>query len=226
MAKVYFSAPISSMSGKLGDQIYYQSKGVNLVRTNQPNPAYPNSPDQQRIKQNLIDLAKAWSTLTPVQQSLWKGYAALLGSRFSGNTAFARLNAALLGASHADLGCIYSPPSTPSTPKHSVGFCVFLVNDTLNCISWSSPLLTTLYTTAKFRLHSSFCKQFPCYGDCLTIGYRPSWRFVETVRSDAGEILHSHSWPAGTQMFFRINTIDPFGRKSPFTHQISVGLSQ
>lgn len=168
----------------------------------------------------MSDLSKHWVDLTSVQKGLWDNFASMWPTPLSGQTAFCMLNLNLLAASHGDLGCIYTPPPFPSTPKFPLGFCVFAVSLTVVCISWTRPHTATDYITCYFRLHDSFCVNNPCYGLCPTAGYRPSPRFIGTVRSDVTEIVHNHSWPGGAQLYYKIRSIDKYGRQSPFSHEI------
>lgn len=136
--------------------------------------------------------------------------------------AYRKLNLNLLNASHADLTCIDHPPLTPATPHHVIDFTATSEDGPQTRLGWTKPLDANTYVTGHFRLHKGFCNKFPCFGDCMSVGYRPSWRFIETVRSDEGEILHTHDWPEGARLFYRLNTIDKWGRKSPFTHSILI----
>lgn len=225
MALVKYTAIVDHLSGRVNDRVFSVRSGVYYSKANNPNPANPNTARQQLIRSNISSLSAAWRSLPTVNQSLWSEHAKMTAAHMMGYTSFMRLNMALRCADHPDLGCVYTPPKFPATPQYPMGFCVFIMSDVLTCITWNHPLLTSNYITGYFRLHRAFCDDFPCYGDCLTVGYRPSKRFIATVRSDVGQILFTHSWPAGTQFFHTLRSLDTWGRQSPFTHEIRVGMS-
>jgi hypothetical protein len=225
MAKVQFSAIVNHVSGRLGDWVYSFQKGTAYIRAYSANPGYPNSQRQQQIKSIFSGLSSAWSSLSLTQKKLWNDFANSYGATLKGQTAFQRLNCHLLMASHSDLVTIFTPPKTPATPAFQTGFCAFIMSDSVTCISWVSPESASLYVMGHYRVHSSFCNNFPCYGFCPTVGYRMSQRFVGTVRSDALQLLHTHDWPAGTRLYYNIRSIDKFGRRSPVSHEIVVTQS-
>ena len=47
-------------------------------------------------------------------------------------------------------------------------------------------------------------------------------RFIQTVRSDQGPIVHQHTWPLNARLYYFLQSIDKYGRKSPFTHEIMI----
>ena len=225
MAKVSLTAFIAGVHGRLGDFVF-QTRGTQQIKmAHNPNPADPKTFRQLQNRSFMGALSTAWNSLSPVQQSLWNENGRLNSKTHTGRGAFIRLNLNLLCASHSDLGCVYTPPKFPATPRFPTGFCVFIMSDSVNCVSWTGPFLTTNYITAHFRLHRSFCLNFPCYGDCNTVGYRPSKRFISTVRSDVGHILHTHGWPPGTRLFYKLHSLDTWGRQAPYTHEVRVCLS-
>jgi hypothetical protein len=225
MAKVSFTAITGLITGRVGDRVFSFQQRTAYSKSHNANPTQPNTSRQQKVRTDFSNLLKAWSDLTPPQKELWQQFATSQIKPMSAHNAFAKLNLALLCACHSDLGCVYTPPHTPSTPRYPLGFSVYPTSNSVNCITWLKPLLNSNYITAYFRLHKSFCINFPCYGFCPTVGYRPSKRFILTVRSDAGQILHSHNWPTGTQLYYKLRSLDTWGRESPFTHEIRVCLS-
>lgn len=220
MAIVKFTAFVADVRGRLGDYVWSFCRGTHYKKAYNATPTNPSTYRRQQVRTFFKNLADYWYNLTDVQQDLWQNYASIHPKILRGYDAFIMLNLHLLTASHVDLVCIYTPPKFPSTPKFPMGFSVFPMSSTVNCISWSRPLTSCDYITCYFRLHASFCNIFSTYGLCPTVGYRPSQRFVGTVRSDVGFILHEHTWPAGARLFYKIRSIDTSGRRSPFSHAI------
>lgn len=222
MAKIHVSAIINRIIGRLGDVIYQTYKGTDYTRLSPEVWANPNTQRQQQTRKNLSDLSRAWDSLPFSYQELWNSYASIKGCHYFGNQAYISLNCNLLNASHADLARIDHPSLRPGTPKHARGFQVQPMTTTTTCISWTKPHSSILYVTARYRLHRGFCSVNPCYGLCPTVGIRPSFRFIGTVRSDSQFMIHTYNYPSDTRLFYRLNTIDKFGRKSPITHTIMI----
>jgi len=222
MAKVDFTAFIAGVHGRLGDWVWYMRGCEQFQKAHQPSPAQPDTYRQLQCQGFFSDLSKHWYDLSAIQQNLWESFATSHPKTMSGYNAFCMLNLNLLCACHSDLGCIYLPPTLPGTPKSIRGFSVYPISPTANCITWTKPLLTINYVSAYFRLHPMFCCVSPMYGLCPTDGYRPSFRFIETVRSDVAEIVHTHTWPGNTRLYYKIFSLDACGRKSPWSHVIRV----
>lgn len=225
MAKVSLTAFVAGIHGRLGDFVFVQRGTQQIKMAYNPSPRNPATPRMIQVKTFFSGLVSAWSDLSPIQQSLWHANAKMQNVVSSGRTSFLRSNMSLLCASHADLVCVYTPPKFPATPRFPTGFCVFIMSESVNCISWTGPFLTTNYIAAYHRLHRGFCLNFPCFGDCTTVGYRPRNRFISTVRSDVGHMLHTHGWPAGTRLFYKLRSLDTWGRQAPYTHEIRVCMS-
>jgi len=222
MATVKFTAFIADVRGRLGDWVWSFNRGTHYKKAYNPKPTQPNTYRQLQCRGYFKDLINYWENLTDVQKSLWNGYGSMHNRILTAQTAYLMLNLNLLSASHADLGCIYTPPPFPATPKYPKGFCVYPISSTANCINWTDPLNTKDYITCYFRLHRMFCADFPDYGLCTTTGYRPYWHFVETVRSDIGLVVHTHDWPTGAYLYYKLASIDKYGRQSPRTHEVRI----
>jgi len=222
MAIVHYSALVNTIKGKLGDKIYQKYKGTDYIRTAPASVAQPNTARQLQIKRNLGILSKAFDGITDQCKQLWDMYASMANMHCFGQQAYIKLNANILNASHDELLCHDGPPHTPATPKHAQGFCVQNLSETRVKLSWTKPNDDQTYVTAHFRLHRRFCHQHPCYALCPTVGYRPAWRFVKTERADQLKMQHVHDWPNDTRLFYRLNSIDKSGRKSPFSHAIAI----
>lgn len=219
MAKVKFSAFISDVRGRLDDEVFSFCSPTHYKKSYQPVVANPNTSRQVYCRTQFSAIAKKWYYLTPIQQEMWTRYAGMHKSVMHGQNGFCKLNNNLAGACHTDLVCIYLPPKFPSTPEFPYGLCVYPMSSILTCITWLRPLDSDLYVMAFFHLHKSFCSHFPSYSLCLTVGYRPDFRFIATTRSDNAYILHHHTWPSGCRLFYKLRSIDKFGRVSPWTHQ-------
>ncbi|MCJ7812913.1 hypothetical protein MUP95_06320, partial [bacterium] len=208
--------------GRIGELVHTAHCGVHYVKAYCANPTDPNTARQQQVRKIFGDLSKAYHDLSEDSHNLWNNYASLAHVRFTGKQAFIKLNGSLLGCSHADLITINYPPLTPSTPQFPIAFSAVALTSVSTCISWTSPLNDSVYISCYFHLHTGFCLEFPTYDLCNTVGYRPTQRFVETVRSDVGSIVHTHAWPVTAWLFYKAFSIDRFGRKSPLTHEIKV----
>jgi len=222
MARVHYSALVNRIFGLLGSSIYQRYKGTDFIRTSPAVWTHPNSSRQQQVKANLTQLTKSWGSLPPSYQELWFSFASFKGCHYFGPQAYISLNCNLLNASHADLTCISHPPLRPGTPEHIRGFSVFPMTATTSCVSWVKPASSILYVTGYYRLHKGFCSVNPGYGLCPSVGYRPSFRFIETVRSDIQFMVHTHNYPSSTRLYYKLNTIDKFGRKSPYTNTFMI----
>jgi len=221
LAKIQYSALVNSVMGKLGDTIYSKSGTVRYIKTAPVSVTQPNTYRQLQLKANFCTVAKLWTGLPDSYKQLWDGHASGKHAKAFGHQMFISLNCNLLNASHSCLTLRQYPPQFPSTPTFPKNFCVFLMSPTSFCLSWLSPLNSDNYISANYRLHKGFCLIHPDHGLCPTVGYRPSFRFIETVRSDVGAIVFNSDWPSNTRLFFKLHSIDTWGRKSPFTHVIS-----
>ena len=220
MAKVYYTALCDRISGRLGDVVHSIIRGIRYVKVHNPNPNNPNTARQQKVRGHFGDLSEYWYDLPAKARGLWNSYATMAGAAATGRNSFIGQNTRLLAADHPALGCVFYPPPTPSSPSHLTGFSVCPVSPTSNCITWQFPSNVSDYVQCSFRLHSSFCLANPCYGDCNTVGYRPTPRFIETVLSNVGEIVQTHDWPGGARLYFKVRTLDSHGRVSPYSHEI------
>jgi len=220
MAIIQYSGLVNRIMGKIGNIVYSQTGPSLYLKTAPTSVAQPNTYRQLQVKANFCTVVKLWTGLPESYKELWDGRASCSGKKHFGQQSFTSLNCNLLNASHSGLTIRSHPPLTPSTPEFPKNFCVFLMSPTSFCLSWTSPHTTGNYVSASFRLHKGFCLIHPAFGLCPTDGYRPSFRFIETVRSDTGCILFSSNWPANTRLFFKLHSMDSWGRRSPWTHVI------
>lgn len=222
MAKIYVSALLNRISGRLGDAVYATTKGVAYVRAMSTTFVDPASAQQKKVRKNFGDLSTAYVNLSDAEKDLWREWANLKGRKGGPRASFVSVNGNLLNASHSDLVAINSPARTPGTPKFPKHFCVTVLSATQVCLQWSEPVDQNTYVTGHFKLDRWFCGNHPCWELCPTTGYSWCPRSVKTVRGDAAAIQHVHGWPASTKLYYWLNSIDKCGRKSPVTHAIKV----
>ena len=222
MAKIYISAILNRTQGRLGDVVYQTLRGTGYTRLVSTSTFDPKTARNLQIRKNFGDLSTSFSTLTAGEKDLWREWANIKGRKGGAFCSYKSVNLNLLNASHTDLVAISSPPKAPGTPEFPKHFSVAVLGPSQVCLQWTTPADLQTYVTGHFRINSWFCHDHPCYGDCLTVGYRKSPRFIKTVRADAQAIQHVHAWPAGTKLYYWLNSIDKSGRKSPITHTIQV----
>jgi len=222
LAKIRFSALISDIRGTLGSTVYSSVGPINYIKSSPISVTQPNTYRQMQIRANLCFCSILWASLQPSYQDLWMKLSSLKANSWHGRHLFVSFNSRLLNASHSDLTYFLDPPKRPGTPTFPKNFSVVQVSSTLFCLSWTSPFLSSVYITAHYRLHKGFCRVHPDFGLCPTVGYRPSYRFIETVRSDFNHIVFDSPWPTNTRLYFRLNSIDTHGRVSPLTHSIPI----
>ena len=220
MAKSQFTLFMNDFRGRVVSVVHSFQKGVNYTKPHNATPNNPQTARQTQVRVFMSDLSHNWLSLTDPQKSLWQAYSKMVSSKMNSQTGYIKLNLNLLCASHVDLVTIDVPPTFPATPAFARGLSVFGISNTLFCVSWTHPLTSDDYISVYFRLHSGFCLRFPDHGACANGGYRPSKRFIETVRSDQGPVTFNHSWPSGARIYFKVFSIDKFGRKSPWSHEI------
>lgn len=105
-------------SGKIGNQVYQNSRNGQVVRT-RAIPTNPNSAQQVEARDNMKAAAQAYDALTEAQQNAWIEAAAVIQSRsrlgqsgpLTGLQYYVKVNAALLEIGSAQLS---TPPSAPT----------------------------------------------------------------------------------------------------------------
>jgi len=220
MAIVEFTCLINRIKGRVGDDVFSFHRGTTFIKHHPTDANFPNSSRQQQINSTISTLSKLWYDLSDTIKDLWNSYATKHKGGASGYNHFISLNACLLNSSHSELVYRPGPPPLPGTPAHVRGVCIFAMSSTQTCISWTIPSSSILFVTARFKLHPLFCNVFPAYGCCVADGYRPSLRYIDTVKSNLNVIVYNHTWPTNTRLWFRLHSIDKYGRKSPVTHFI------
>jgi len=209
---------VGRISGRIGDLVYSWNSGKPYTRTHPLSVPGPRSVRQQFCRHNIGIVSKLWEDLPDNVKSRWNSFASKHKGAASGVNHFVSLNCSILNANHPDLVFLQEPPPKPSSPLPIHNLNIRDFSNTQVRISWTNPDQKIFFITAHFRLHHNFCRINPDYGLCPTAGYRPSWRFIETVRSDIRSIVFNHTWPSGTRLYFRCISLDRSGRKSPFSY--------
>lgn len=206
MGKIYYSALVNRIGGKVSHSVLSSWKGVNVVKRHNPNPRQPRSEKQQNLRGMLNNLAGEWYALTAVQKDLWNGYCAMSNLPLTGLNAYAMFNQTLQkylpGTARKT-----SPPPSPATPEFALGFTVTPVAAGDFCIIWTSPTLTTIYAISDY---------WPMPG--LDSVNHPRWTFGGTAGADATFMDLDIDMPTGTIVKFRLRTMDAHGRTSPWSH--------
>lgn len=206
MARIYFSALVNTVRGKVSNSVLSAWKGINVIKKHNPSPKQPRSEKQQDIRGMLSELAGEWYSLTDVQKDLWNSWVAMFKLPMSGLNAYCRFNQVLqkyLPGSAKKT----SPPVSPATPDFQTGFTVTPVSAGDFCVIWTSPTLTTIYAITDY---------WPMPGrDSVTT---PRWTFGGTAGSDATFIDLDLNMPTDTIVKFRLRTMDADGRLSPWSH--------
>jgi hypothetical protein len=225
VAKVYYSALVNYIKGRLGDLVYSKHLGTPYIKYQPVSQYDPKTPRQLQLRANLIYLSKLWDSLSPTSRNLWQLYASLSPRPLSAHSAFISLNLNILNSFVPGLTTYPNPPKTPATPITPKNFCAYNISGSCIYLSWTDPLLSTQLISINYRLHYNLCTKFPTYGLCPSTGYRPSWRYAGTCFSDHNFFLFEHDFPDGAELFFRSFSLNLVGKKSPKTFVIPIGVS-
>ena len=209
MAKVYYSALVNRMGGRISHGVASNWKGRGVLKRHNAHPHNPRSEAQQTIRGLLNDLSGEYYSLTSIQKELWQSYSVALPDGITPLNAFIRLNMIMQkyfpGSSRLE-----TPPPTPSTPEHLMGLSVSPIGTGNFCIQWTSPSSGTDAAVFDF---------WPMPGYDNTIS--PNFKFG--VSADVVDlcVAMNSDYPAGTVLRFRGRTVDAFGRVSPWTNIVS-----
>lgn len=204
MAKIQYTALVEEIKGSLGGSTIKGHKAGSILKQ-KTTPRRPRTQAQQRLRGYVNQVSGDWYSLSDTNKELWNKYASLLSDKLSGFNTFIRLNTRLLKSSHASLVQINSPPVTPGTPRHLESVTRETLNLTQRKITWTAPLTSDDYIDLYYAIQAGY-----------SVTDKEAWHHVETVRSDVGEITHTHAYPDGTVMNYRARTIDIWGRLSPW----------
>lgn len=206
MARIYFSALVNTIRGKVSHSVLSGWKGINVVKRHNPGPKQPRSEKQQNIRGMLAELAGEWYGLTDVQKDLWNSWVAMSSLPMTGLNAYVKFNQVLQkylpGTTKKT-----EPPVSPATPDFATGFTVTPVAGGDFCVIWTGPTLSTLFAIADY---------WPMPGrDSVT---NPRWSFGGTAGMDATFIDLDINMPENTVVKFRLRDMDADGRLSPWSH--------
>lgn len=203
MAKVEYSALVSQIRGRLSHGVL---SNRNMLKVHNAGEHQPLTEKQSRARGYFSNLKGQWFGLSDVQKGLWDSWAASQSKPMTGLNAYVKHNMRLLMAAHADLEEITSPAHTPSTPAHVQGIEAW-PDSGQTTIEWTAPLDASNYVQVYFAVQVQY-----------RFRTKAKWSLVETVRSDVGQVIHTHQYPAEFYILYRARSIDAFGRVSPYTH--------
>lgn len=211
MAKVVFSALISDIRGRLGGNVYSFCRGVHYLKAYNPSPSNPNTEAQQLIRAAFSYYSGLWPNLPPTIREMWERYGSRHEPPLCGRSRYLKTNLVLFASKNAELTYQEHPPFTASTPRSINGFTATPVDSVTNRLAWSAPLTAV-----------DFVQSFQSLDKNYIPGYIKYWSHLQTVRGEVGEIIHTHSYPVGVHVYYRLRTVDSFGRISPNTHIVTV----
>lgn len=203
------SALVSDIRGLIGNQVFSFQKGKHYIREHNPNPNQPNSAAQQAINANVSDLSSWWYHLTDTQQGMWNKFASLQNRALSGFNAFLGVNLSLYSSGIPNPTRRDHPPLTPATPTSIQDFAVVSGSPTQNTVSWTIPNNAALYV-----------QTWKSYDWNYFSTYNKMWVIQAATLSTALTYVHNHDTPSGARIWYRLRSIDLWGRRSPFTHTI------
>lgn len=209
MAKWTPSSFISDLRGRLGSEIYSFQKGVHYIKSYNPNPQDPNTPAQQAARSNFSNITGWWHTLPDAEQDMWHKFASLQARPISGFNAFVSVNLSLYHSGIPSPPRRNHPPVTVTTPDAVHNFQVTPDTPTQNTLSWSIPSDAALYVQAWRSFDWNYYA-----------GYNKRWGILSATISTQLSYVHTHDTPGNARIWYRLCTIDLWGRKSPYTHTI------
>jgi len=212
MARIHYSGLVNRIAGKLEGGIFGSWKGKGTVKSHVKGLHQPRSSQQQMMRGLINDYTGRWYSLPDTQKRMWEAYAAASEKRVTAHNAYIGKNiyAQRYFPGHAE---ITSPPFTPSTPTHPIGFGVAQGDAANFSITWTSPTLTTLFVVMDY---------WPMPGRAKATN--PQWKFGATSGADALSLSLSTDYPENTVMSFRVRSIDQQMRVSPWSHTKELSL--
>jgi len=208
MPRVTYSAFIENISGAMAGSIFKRTIQGPIIERRK-SPRLSRSAKQQQTRGLFNTLAGKWYALPATNKKMWGKFASLQRKRTSGYACYIQLNVRLLKANHADLVELTFPPLTPATPEHVSGFSASHAVGQ-NTITWTAPTDTGTYVEVYFSAEFGF-----------SLLRKEHWSLLETVRADAGQVIHAHDYPAGTPITYKARSIAPSGRISPDTEALA-----
>jgi len=209
MAKVFYSALVNRMSGKISNSVMSNWKGQGIIKKHNASPHQPHTEKQQAVRGYLNDLAGEYYSLTATQKGMWDAWAGAIGRRMTSLNAYASFNQ-LAQKYFPGQARMTTPPPSPNTPIHPTGLSVVAKAASDFSVIWTGPTLTTLYAVVDY---------WPMPGLDNTVS--PSWTFGATAGCDTTFATITTTYPVGTVLKFRVRTIDAYKRTSPWSHMLS-----
>lgn len=203
MAKIYYSALVNSIRGRVSHSVLSIWKGIGVVKRHNANPRQPRSCHQQRVRGLMNDLAGDWYGLSSTLKEMWSKYASLLSKPMSGMNAYQHLNLAL-ARYFGTASIITSPPPSPSTPEAPWPFTTTAQAGSLVDCTWTVP------TDGNWKV---LVYESPLVG--LDDVSHPRWDFVCDSAASLGICTIASSFPVGTHLRIMAKSIDSYGRVSP-----------
>lgn len=203
MAKIEYTGLVSNIRGKIGGTVASGWKGINYLKSNNPNPRQPRTELQQDVKGYMSSLSAEWYGLGDAEKLLWNKYASLQKKPMTGQNAYIKLNLNIwryITSAHK----ITAPPATPSRPGAITGMSAASVDSTHNQVSWITPDDGAITVIIDYSPQA-------CFDDKSS----PGWTYAANVASSYKITTLTHSFPSDTILKYRAKTMDIYGRMSP-----------
>lgn len=213
MGKIFYSALVNTIRGKVSHSVLSAWKGINVIKRHTSGVRQPRTEKQQDIRGMLSELAGEWYSLTQVQKDLWNSWCAMYSLPMTGLNAYAKFNQ-VLQKYFPGMAKKTEPPATPATPDFPTGFTVTPIASGAFCVIWTTPTATTIHVIADY---------WPMPGrDSVS---NPRWTFGASAGSDATFADLTLTMPENVVVKFRIRTLDEEGRVSPWSHVLVTAAS-
>lgn len=203
MAKIFYSALVNTIRGRVSHSVLSSWKGINVVKRHNANPRQPRSEHQQRVRGLMNDLSGEWYAMSAAYKEMWNKYASLLPKPMSGINAYNHLNLGLMRYFSTG-NKIATPPPSPDTPEMPWPFTTSAQAGSLIDCTWTVP------TDANWKV---LVYEAPLVG--LDDVSHPRWDFVCSSAASLGICTIGSSFPVGTHVRIMAKSIDSYGRVSP-----------
>jgi len=206
MAKIFYSALVNTIAGKLLYGVLSRTKGISYLKSYNPTPTDRRTQRQVQVRSQISYLAGQWYLLSSTLKDLWNDYAAAHPDPQSGINAYIGVNQRLMyyfgsGARRT------APPPTPDTPEHPQGTNVLSLGAMDFCVTWTRPTDPNTFTAVNYR---------PVLGIERTASLQ--WKFGGTAGGDKRSIRINTDYPHDYRVKFRVRSLDLLGRASPWSH--------
>lgn len=206
MAKIYYSALVNRIAGRVSHSVLSNWKGVGVIKRHNAGPHQKRTQAQQEIRGMLNTLAGEYYALTDTQKELWDSWVAMYKLPLTGLGAYVsfnqRLQKYLFGVARRT-----APPSTPSTPEHPTTLSVDALTGADFCVHWTAPTAAAV---------TGIVDYWAMPGRDNTVN--PTWTFGGTASAATLLVGIATAYPVGTIVKFRVRMMDEEGRVSPWSH--------